>query len=229
MFRYTVFKQFFHPIDTLELDQYSDIQLLTQSFLEETVQQSEIVEAIELFISQTGQELTKQKQLLASARETLVGTRMLPLGKIFQRFPSALERLQRQYSKQVNLNIVGNNVLVDKVIADKLYDPLLHLVRNAFDHGIESPELRAQRNKPAVGIITIEALQQGRHLVIKIKDDGQGLNIGKKIRQKAVDTQIITAAEAASLTPEQTVDLLFEERDFLRRVKWTISLVAVWD
>ena len=199
----------FTQFDTLELDQYSDIQLLTQSFLEETVQQSEIVEAIELFISQTGQELTKQKQLLASARETLVGTRMLPLGKIFQRFPAALERLQTQYSKQVKLDIVGSNVLVDKVIADKLYDPLLHLVRNAFDHGIELPELRAQCNKPAAGSITIEALQQGRHLVIRIKDDGQGLDI-EKIRQKAVDTQLITTAEAASLTPEQTVDLLFE-------------------
>ncbi|MBE9060973.1 response regulator [cf. Phormidesmis sp. LEGE 11477] len=195
--------------DSLELDQYSDIQLLSQSFLEETLQQSELVEAIELFVSRSGQELAKQKRLLAGAREVLIGTRMLPLGKIFQRFPLALERLKGQYKKQVDLSIVGSNVLVDKVIADKLYDPLLHLFRNAFDHGIEPAEHRVQNNKPATGNITIEALQEGRHLVINVRDDGQGLNL-EKIRQKAIDTQIITAEAAATLTPEQTTDLLFE-------------------
>lgn len=195
--------------DSLELDQYTDIQLLSQSFLEETLQQSEIVEAIELFISRAGQDLTKQKQLLAGTREVLVGTRMLPLSKIFQRFPPALERLKGQYDKQVDLTILGSDVLVDKVIADKLYDPLLHLLRNAFDHGIESAERRRQNNKPAVGNITIEALQEGRHLVINVRDDGQGLNLDK-IRQKAIDTQVITAETAAILTPEQTIDLLFE-------------------
>ncbi|EDX87189.1 ATPase, histidine kinase-, DNA gyrase B-, and HSP90-like domain protein [Synechococcus sp. PCC 7335] len=195
--------------DSIELDQYSDIQLLSQSFLEEMLQQSEIVEAIELFVSRSGQELTRQKQLLAGTREVLVGTRMLPLGKIFRRFPSALERLKGQYNKQVDLDIIGGDVLVDKVISDKLYDPLLHLFRNAFDHGIESAERRQQNNKPAIGKITIEALQEGRHLVINVRDDGQGLNL-EKIRQKAIDTQIITTAAAATLTPEQTIDLLFE-------------------
>ncbi|MEL7330499.1 MAG: ATP-binding protein, partial [Cyanobacteria bacterium J06559_1] len=98
---------------------------------------------------------------------------------------------------------------VDKVIADKLYDPLLHLVRNAFDHGIESPEQRAQASKPPTGTITIAARQQGRHLVIQVKDDGQGINLDK-VRSKAIENQLITAAEAAKLTPAQTVDLLFE-------------------
>lgn len=199
----------FSHFDSLELDQYSDIQLLSQSFLEETVQQSESAEAIELFVTRAGQELEKQKRLLANTRETLLGARMLPLDKIFQRFPSTIDRLKTQHNKQVTLTLIGSDVLVDKVIADKLFDPLLHLVRNAFDHGIESPDHRQQKNKPAVGNITIEALQQGRHLVINIKDDGQGLNL-EIIRRKAVENQIITATEAATLTPDQTVDLLFE-------------------
>lgn len=195
--------------DSLELDQYSDVQLLAQSFLEETVQQSESAEAIELFVTRAGQELEKQKRLLANTRETLLGARMLPLDKIFQRFPSTLERLEAQHNKKVTLTLKGSDVLVDKVIADKLYDPLLHLVRNAFDHGIESPEGRLLHNKSATGNITIEALQQGRHLVINVKDDGQGLNL-EMIRRKAVDNQIITAEEALRLTPDQTIDLLFE-------------------
>jgi chemotaxis protein histidine kinase CheA/ActR/RegA family two-component response regulator len=195
--------------DSLELDQYSDVQLLAQSFLEETVQQSESAEAIELFVIRSGQELEKQKRLLASTRETLLEARMLPLEKVFQRFPPALDRLKAQHHKPVNLTLLGEDVLVDKVIADKLYDPLLHLVRNAFDHGIESSEKRQQQNKPTVGNITIEAIQQGRHLVIHVKDDGQGLDL-EMIRRKAVENQVVTAAEAAQLTSAQTVDLLFE-------------------
>ncbi|MEO0884499.1 MAG: response regulator [Cyanobacteria bacterium J06648_10] len=195
--------------DTLELDQYSDIQLLAQSFLEETAQQSESVEAIELFVSRSAQALAKQKQLLASTRKTLLSARMLPLESILKRFSPALERLKAQHKKQVTLTLVGSGVLVDKVIVDKLYDPLLHLVRNAFDHGIEPPAQRLERNKPAAGNITIKARQQGRHLVIDVKDDGQGLDL-ERIRQKAIDTQLITADEAAALTPDQTIDLLFE-------------------
>jgi two-component system, chemotaxis family, sensor histidine kinase and response regulator PixL len=195
--------------DSLELDQYSDVQLLAQSFLEETVQQSESAEAIELFVIRSGQELEKQKRLLASTRETLLDARMLPLEKVFQRFPPALDRLKAQHHKLVSLTLEGVDVLVDKVIADKLYDPLLHLVRNAFDHGIESVEKRQQQNKPTVGNITIEAIQQGRHLVIHVKDDGQGLDL-EMIRRKAVENQVVTAAEAAQMTSAQTVDLLFE-------------------
>ena len=195
--------------DLLELDQYSDVQLLAQSFLEETVQQSESAEAIELFVTRSGQELEKQKRLLANTRETLLEARMLPLEKIFQRFPAALERLQVQHDKPVNLVIEGSDVLVDKVIADKLYDPMLHLVRNAFDHGIEASEDRQRQNKANAGTITIEALQQGRHLVVNVKDDGKGLNL-EMIRRKAVENQVITAADARTLTDEQTVDLLFE-------------------
>ena len=195
--------------DAIELDHYSDVQLLTQSFLEETVQQSESVEAIDLFIKRSGQTLEKQKRLLANTRETLLEARMLPLEKVFQRFPAMLARLKAEHHKQVELVLVGEAVLVDKAIADKLYDPLLHLVRNAFDHGLESAEKRQAQNKPATGKITIEAVQQGRHLVINVRDDGQGLDL-TTIRRKAVENQLITPAEADTLTPPQTVDLLFE-------------------
>ncbi len=195
--------------DTLELDQYSDVQLLAQSCLEETVQQSENAEAIELFVTRAGQELEKQKRLLSNTRETLLAARMLPLEKVFQRFPPALERLQSQHHKRVNLELKGSDVLVDKIIADKLFDPMLHLVRNAFDHGIEPADRRRQHGKSAIGTITIEALQQGRHLVIHVKDDGQGFDLDL-IRRKAIENQLISETEAATLTADQTIDLLFE-------------------
>lgn len=195
--------------DPLELQQYSDIQLLAQAFSESSAQQTESAEAIELFLRRSGQTLIKQRRLLASVRETLLDVRMLPLDKVFKRFPSAIKRLEAQYPKQIELAILGGDVLVDRVIADKLYDPLLHLLRNAFDHGIETAEQRQQQNKLATGTITIEASQQGCHLVINVKDDGQGLDLAK-IRRKAIDSKLITENEAATLTSEQTTDLLFE-------------------
>ncbi|NJM96818.1 MAG: hybrid sensor histidine kinase/response regulator [Phormidesmis sp. RL_2_1] len=195
--------------DALELDQYSDVQLLAQSFLEETVQQSESAEAIDLFVRRSGQELEKQKRLLSNTRETLLAARMLPLEKVFQRFPPAVERLQAQHHKQVEVVLKGESVLVDKVIADKLYDPMLHLVRNAFDHGIETSDKRVAQGKSVTGTITIAARQQGRHLVIDVRDDGKGLDLDM-IRRKAVENQVVTEEAAAKLTPEQTVDLLFE-------------------
>ena len=195
--------------DDLELDRYSDTQLLIQTFVNASVQQVESAEAIDLFTRRSGQVLDKQKRLLSNLRETLLEVRMLPLDNVFQRFPAAVKRLEAQYPKQVELAISGKDVLVDRVIADKLYDPLLHLVRNAFDHGIEAAEQRLQQNKSATGTITIEALQQGRHLVINVKDDGQGLNL-EKIRHKAIENGLVTASEADMLTEAQTTDLLFE-------------------
>ncbi len=195
--------------DSLELDQYSDLQLLAQAFLEETVQQSENAEAIDLFVGRTRQELEKQQRLLTNTRETLLAARMLPLDQVFNRFLPALERLKTQHRKQVTLVLEGGDVLVDKAIADKLFDPLLHLVRNAFDHGVESADKRQQQNKPVSGKITLAARQQGRHLVVSVQDDGQGLDL-EMIRRKAIESQLITAAAATSLTSDQTIDLLFE-------------------
>ena len=195
--------------DSLELDQYSDVQLFAQTISESTAQQKEDIEAIDLCVRQSSQTLDRQKRLLASLRETLIEVRMLPLETVFRRFSPALQRLEAQHSKRVNLTTVGSNILVDRVILDKLYDPLLHLLRNAFDHGIEPVEQRQEKNKPAVGTIALEALQQGRHLVINVKDDGQGLDLAS-IRCKAVEKALITDSEAAVLTPEQTTDLLFE-------------------
>ena len=195
--------------DAIELDSYSDIQLLLQSCLEETVQQSESAEAIELFLRHSGQSLEKQKRLLSNTRETLLEARMVPLKKVFERFQPALRRLKSQHDKQVEIETSGGDILVDKAIADNLYEPLLHLIRNAFDHGIESVETRLSQRKSPVGRIFIEGTQQGRHLLISVQDDGQGLDL-EKIRRQAVEKQLVEQTESDSLTPEQTVDLLFE-------------------
>ncbi|MCA1994667.1 MAG: response regulator, partial [Coleofasciculus sp. S288] len=177
--------------------------------LEDAVQLAEAAEAIELFATQSNQTLDKQRRLLTSARDSLMEARMLPLGDIFGRFPRLLEQLKILHNKSVALDLHGTEVLVDKVVAEKLYEPLLHLVRNAFDHGIESPQLRAQQGKPEKGQIAICAYHRGRYLVIEVRDDGQGLDF-EKIRQRAIERQLVNPQQANRLSNAQLTDLLFE-------------------
>ncbi len=197
------------PFDSLELDRYDEAQILVQSVLEDAFTLAEASEAIDLFATQSNQTLEKQRRLLTSTRDALMQARMSPLGGIFGRFHRVLQQLEIRHNKQVTLELYGTEVLVDKVVAEKLYDPLLHLVRNAFDHGIESPEVRQQRSKSEFGRIEICASQVGRHLVIEVRDDGEGLDF-ERIRRRAVERQLISVEQASRLNEAQLTDLLFE-------------------
>jgi chemotaxis protein histidine kinase CheA len=197
------------PFDSLELDRYDEAQILVQSVLEDAFTLAEASEAIDLFATQSNQTLEKQRRLLTSTRDALMQARMSPLGGIFGRFHRVLQQLEIRHNKQVTLELYGTEVLVDKVVAEKLYDPLLHLVRNAFDHGIESPEVRQQRSKSEFGRIEICASQVGRHLVIEVRDDGEGLDF-ERIRRRAVERQLLSVEQASRLNEAQLTDLLFE-------------------
>ena len=183
---------------------------LIQSLLDNTVQLTESSEAIELFTRQSNQTLEQQRQLLSNSRDALIEARMLPLAEIFGRLPRVLQQLETlQNHKQITLKLKGTEVLVDKVVAEKLYDPLLHLVRNAFDHGIEPIEVRQQLGKPEKGKIEICAHNQGRYLVIEVRDDGRGID-WDQIRQRAIEKQRLSLDDAMHFTQAQLIDLLFE-------------------
>lgn len=182
---------------------------LMQSLLDDMVQLAEVADAIELFVSESSQSLESERQLLTNTRSTLIEARMLPLGEILNRLPSVLQQLETLHSKQVTLELRGSEVLVDKVVAEKLYDPLLHLVRNAFDHGIESTRDRQQQGKPTPGSIEIYARSQGRYLIIEVRDDGKGLDF-EQILQRAIESQLVSPIQAETLTESQLIDLLFE-------------------
>lgn len=196
-----------HQFDTLELDHYSELQLQIQASLDAMVQQIESAEAIELFVRQSSQTLEKQQRLVKTLRETLVKARMQPISNVFERFHQVLGRLQAQQGKPVELKIEGSQVLVDKMIVDKLYEPLLHLVRNAFDHGVETSRERQHRGKHSDAQIQLSARQEGQYLNISVQDNGRGLNLDA-IRQKAIHSQLIAPTE--SLTPAEIANLIFE-------------------
>ncbi|MBT9311999.1 hybrid sensor histidine kinase/response regulator [Leptothoe kymatousa] len=197
-----------YQFDTLEFEQYNEFQLLMQPVLENMIQQQESFEAVELFVRHSQQLLAKQQRFVDGLRHRLLDIRMQPLGPLLQRFEPVVARLSGQYRKAVELAIEGANVRIDKAIADKLYDPLLHLMRNVFSHGIESPEIRQQRHKPEVGAIRIEASQQGRYLVIKVIDDGGGLDL-EAIGKTALENRLISPQKATELSMEEMGELIF--------------------
>ncbi|MDF5722903.1 MAG: hybrid sensor histidine kinase/response regulator [Rhizonema sp. PD37] len=198
-----------HSFDPLELNRYNQFQSLIQSVQEDVVQLTETADEIELFARSSSETLEKQRRLLTSTYETLMEARMLPLGNIFGRFRHLLRHLELLHNKQVNLELHGTEVLVDKIVAEKLFDPLLHLIRNGFHHGIESPTIRQQWGKSEKGQIEICAYNQDRYLIVEVRDDGQGLDFDK-IRATAVERQILREEQVSSLDEVQLTNLLFE-------------------
>ncbi|AUT01830.1 hybrid sensor histidine kinase/response regulator [Nostoc sp. CENA543] len=170
--------------DPLEMDVYTEFHLNLHEALEETLQLQETTESIDLLLKQATQISDKKQSLALNLLDNLVTARMLPFGNILNRFPQMVKQLGNVYQKQVELRLTGTGLLIDKAIAEKIYDPILQLVRNAFDHGIESPQVRQAKGKPELGIIEICAYHQGSQTVIEVRDDGQGLNL-EKIRKKA--------------------------------------------
>lgn len=198
-----------NAFDVLEMDSYGALSGQLQDILEEMMQLEEAVDDIVLFARATNQSLESQRQMLFSLRDELMWARMLPLGEVLNRFPRVLRDMSTKYRKPVQLRVYGTHVLVDRLAIEKLYDPLLHLLRNAFDHGIEAPATRIAAGKPESGTIEIHAYHQGNQTIIELRDDGGGLN-NDKIARKAIEQGLITAEQAQILSPDQIANLIFE-------------------
>ncbi|WP_017651905.1 chemotaxis protein CheA [Fortiea contorta] len=182
--------------DALEMDVYTDFHMTLHEAIEETLQLQETTESLDLLLTQATQISEKKQKLILNIIDDLVEARMLPLGNILNRFSQMVTKLGNIYAKHVEIKLNGAEVLVDKVIAEKLYEPLLHLVRNAFDHGIEPPQIRRELGKSEHGLIEICAYHQGNQTIIEVRDDGQGLNF-ETIRKKAIESRLIAAHDEA--------------------------------
>ncbi|WP_414515007.1 response regulator [Nostoc sp. PCC 9305] len=199
--------------DSLEMDVYTEFHMTLHEAIEETLQLQETTESLDLLLTQATQISDQKENLTLNIIDSLVEARMAPLGNILNRFPHMVNKLGNVHAKLVELKLTGSEVLVDKAIAEKLYDPLLHLVRNAFDHGIEAPQVRRELGKPEEGLIEICAYHQGSQTVIEVRDDGQGLNLDR-IRRKAaelypIQTEEKTRKYASSLAEPELLDLIF--------------------
>jgi two-component system chemotaxis sensor kinase CheA len=139
-------------------------------------------------------------------QERVMSVRMLPIGHLFGRFPRLVHDISLQLAKNVRLEMAGEETELDKGVVEQMSDPLTHLIRNAIDHGIESPEERLERGKPEKGLIRLEASHQAGSVIVQVSDDGRGLDV-ERIRRKAVERGLISESE--SLTEAQIYDLIF--------------------
>jgi len=153
--------------------------------------------------------LAFQSRVLDELHKCVLKIRMVPVEQLFRRFPRLLRDVAKQCGKDVALEISGQNTDLDKGILDSLAEPLMHLVRNAVDHGIERPEERLAARKPARGTIYLKAYHQGTQVVIEVRDDGRGIDLAR-VRDQAVATGIITADEATRLSDQDALNLIFE-------------------
>ncbi|EWG11978.1 chemotaxis protein CheA [Cytobacillus firmus] len=138
----------------------------------------------------------------------ILNMRMVPIETVFNRFPRMVRQLARDLNKKINLEIVGADTELDRTVIDEIGDPLVHLIRNALDHGVETPEVRKAIGKNEEGNVILKAYHSGNHVFIEIEDDGAGINKDKVIK-KALKNGIITEQSASALTDKQAYELIF--------------------
>ena len=138
----------------------------------------------------------------------ILNMRMVPIEMVFNRFPRMVRQLSRDLQKNVNLEIVGAETELDRTVIDEIGDPLVHLIRNSLDHGIETPDIRKAKGKPEEGTVLLKAYHSGNHVFIEIEDDGAGIN-RDKVLQKALNNGIVNEQLAETLTDKQVYELIF--------------------
>jgi len=162
----------------------------------------------EKFLEELNQVVSSISIVTTDLQIAVMKTRMLPIGKVFNKFPRLVRDLARELGKKVRLIIEGEDTELDKSIIEEIGDPLVHMIRNAVDHGIEPPEERKKLGKPEEGIIWLKAYNEGNMIVIEIKDDGRGMD-PEKLKQKAIEKGIITPAEAENMSDKEAFMLIF--------------------
>jgi two-component system chemotaxis sensor kinase CheA len=135
-------------------------------------------------------------------------TRMVPIAKVFNKLPRLVRDLSRELAREIDLQIYGEETELDKSIIEAINDPLVHILRNSADHGIESPEDRVKAGKSAKGTVIVKAENEGNHIVISIQDDGKGIDT-EKIKNKAIEKGLITAVQAAEMSKREALNIIF--------------------
>jgi two-component system chemotaxis sensor kinase CheA len=143
-----------------------------------------------------------------SLQGAVMQIRMQPIKRVFSRFPKLARDVARGLGKQIEVELQGEDTDLDKNLVEALADPLVHMVRNSVDHGVELPEVRQRAGKPAAGRLTLAAQQQGDHILITVRDDGAGID-PDRLRQKALQKGLVDPAAAQQMSPEECLDLIF--------------------
>ncbi|MEB1806122.1 MAG: chemotaxis protein CheA [Bacillaceae bacterium] len=164
--------------------------------------------ASDLKNNELNETVERMSRISGDLQEIILNMRMMPVEQVFNRFPRMVRSLSKDLNKKVNLQIIGAETELDRTIIDEIGDPLVHLIRNSIDHGIETPEKRRELGKPEEGTVILKAYHSGNNVFIEIEDDGAGIN-RDKVLNKALTNGVVTEEEASKMTDQQIYGLLF--------------------
>lgn len=163
----------------------------------------------EEFLEELNQVVSIVSLVTTDLQIAVMKTRMLPIGKVFNKFPRMIRDLSRELNKKIELEIFGEDTELDKSIVEEIGDPLVHIIRNSCDHGVETPDVRLAAGKPESGIIALKAYNEGNAIVIQIDDNGKGLD-AEMLKNKSVEKGIITEIEADAMSDKEAFTLIFK-------------------
>ena len=148
------------------------------------------------------------ENVTTNLHESVMKVRMVPIESVVVKFPRLIRDLSKKLDKKMELYMTGEETELDRTVVDEIGDPLMHLLRNSADHGLESAEVRAQRGKPEQGSIFLDAYQDGNNVVIEVRDDGNGIDV-EAVKNKAIERNLVTAEQAANMPEKDIINLLF--------------------
>ncbi|MCR2059340.1 hybrid sensor histidine kinase/response regulator [Campylobacter helveticus] len=163
----------------------------------------------EKFLEELNQVVSQLSIITTDVQLAVMKTRMQPIAKVFNKFPRVVRDLSRELGKQIELEITGEETELDKSIVEEIGDPIMHMIRNSCDHGVEDPATRKANGKPERGVVQLKAYNEGNHIVVEITDDGKGLD-ANELKIKALEKNLITEKEAGQMTDKEAFTLIFK-------------------
>jgi chemotaxis protein histidine kinase CheA/ActR/RegA family two-component response regulator len=192
----------------LEMDRYDDFNVLSRSLTEISADVTEVLTQLESFMGRVDTDIDEFTKLAHNLQDEITAARMVPIGNLYTRLSRTVRDASKSVGKPVELSLEGEDTELDNNIIQHISDPLIHLVRNAVAHGIETPEARRQAGKPEKGHLTVRAYHRGNHIFIEVKDDGRGIDY-ERVRQSVIDSGFLSPVAAAELSERELREFLF--------------------
>ena len=213
---------FFPDLSDLEFDRYDEYHIFTRKIAEITNDINEGLNELTTFLESLFLNFKNLEKEIVALRNNLLSLRMLPIGKLLNKIAESIKDIASNSGKEINIEIKGSDIKIDKPIFDLLYEPLIHILKNSIDHGIEPPEERLTIGKSEEGNIKIHVKKEGKYIVISITDDGKGINI-EKVKEKAINKGLVTQDQIKFMSNEEIFSFIFtpglstaDEVDFQR-------------
>ena len=200
-----------HSVDEIksvrvDVDQLDDLHGLVEQLVTSRIKLRRAVEQDDL--DSAGETLNELDKITANLQNTVMDMRLIPLKKVVGKFPRMVRDLSRELGKEVNFDIEGEDIELDRTILTEISDPLMHIIRNSLDHGVEAPDVREQKGKPREGNVTLRASRERDHVIIQVVDDGAGLDVDA-IKEKAIEKDVRSPEELETMDNSAIYDLVF--------------------